>query len=470
MNLKLVVASMSVLGLVSCPVLAASHSKHKHKHQTASRDYKDMGTMPVQKDEPVCTISQNTVIMDGMTQNYGRSVPNPCNPGWFNRVQMAGGVNVDIGKFGNRNANYMGENYQRLSLNDAYLNIAADVSDWAKAFASLSYMDATTFANPAGYKGFGQAEYSAAYANNVGGSNQNNVQIEQAFATFGNLDQSPFFLQVGKNFQDFSRYEIHPITASMTQVLSETLATALKVGFIANGFHGSVYGFDDILSKSGVAAGAASATAGLNKNPTNYGASLGYDAPSDTLGWDAGLGYLYNMLSVDDVAYAVTNFNNAPIYHNRASAGAVYADVNSGPFTIGARYTAALQRFSPLDMTKNGAADLTPASALLGNGVTQVSPTGTASGAKPWAAGIQAGYGFDGWGKNQNVYLGYQASREAAGANLPKSRWLVGYGIDMFKSTHWGVEWDHDMAYNAANGGTGNNTNLVTLRSTVKFG
>ena len=30
MNLKLVVASMSILGLVSCPVFAATHAKKKH--------------------------------------------------------------------------------------------------------------------------------------------------------------------------------------------------------------------------------------------------------------------------------------------------------------------------------------------------------------------------------------------------------------------------------------------------------
>src|SRR5476651_2316299 len=98
MNLKLVVASMSVLGLVTCPAFAAHHSKHKMKHKVAAhRDYKDMGSLPVQA-EPVCIISQNTVIMDGMTQSYGRSMPNPCNPGWYNRIQMSGGVNVDLGK------------------------------------------------------------------------------------------------------------------------------------------------------------------------------------------------------------------------------------------------------------------------------------------------------------------------------------------------------------------------------------
>jgi hypothetical protein len=458
MKLKLVVASMSVLGLVSCPVFAANSAKHKHHHkhmQEASHEYKD----GMYKDQPACVISQNQVIMDELTQNMGRSLPNPCNPGWYNRISVSGGVNVDIGKWGNRNANYMGENYQRLSLNDAYLNVTANINDWAQAFVSLSYNTATISANPAIFNNRGAAEYSAAYSNNVDGANNSAVQLEQAYATIANFEATPIFLQVGKSFQDFSRYEIHPITASLTQVMSETLATALKLGFIAEGFNGTAFVFDDPLAKIG----------GNAQKTTNYGLALGYDAPSDQLGWDIGAAYLYNMIGVNDTAYSVVNFTGVDGYNNRVSGAAAYADINSGPFSLSARYTAAVQRFNVNDLTKNGFADLAAGSAVIGSGVA-VTPTAAASGAKPWAAGITGAYGFDAWGKNQNVYLGYQASREAAGLNIPKSRWMVGYGLEMWKNTNFGIEWDHDMAYNASNGGSGNNTNLVSLRSSVKFG
>jgi hypothetical protein len=448
MNLKLVVASMSVLGLVSCPVFAATTAKHKHhsKHQAvAHHDYKDMGALPY-KDQPVCMISANTVTMTEMTQNAGRSLPNPCNPGWFNRIAVSGGINVDLGKFGNRNSNYMGVNYQRFSLNDAYLNLAADVNEWAKAFASLSYNTATINSPNTTFGGTPVTEYSSAYSNNVTSGSTSSVQLEQAYATLGNLDESPLFIQVGKHFQDFSRYEIHPITRSMTQVVSETLATSLGVGFLTNGFHGQVFAFDDPIGK-----------VFKTTTTTNYGVSLGYDQPNDCLGWDIGAGYLYNMIGVNDVAYMVNQINATTStgttgYNTRVGAGAIYGDVNSGPFTLGARYTTALQRFNILDLPKDGLAPST-------------------TGAKPWAAGIQAGYGFDAFGKNNNVYVGYQASRESAGLGLPKSRWLAGYGVDVFgKNTNVGIEWDHDSAYSVSNGGNGNNTNLVSVRSSVKFG
>jgi hypothetical protein len=462
MNLKLVVASMSVLGLVSCPVLAAKH-KHKSHHQAVAaehHDYKDMGSLPVQPAKDViCTVSATSVMMAEMTQNANRSLPNPCTPDWYKRISLSGGANFDIGKFGNRNANYMGENYQRFSINDVYVNLSADVNDWTHAFASLSYNTATVNPNPETFKGVGSAEYDAAYSNNINGAGNSQVQVEQAYVTVSDFDNSAFFGQVGKSFQDFSRYDLHPITESLTQQMSEVLATSLKVGFINQGFTGSIYAFDDPINKNN------------NSNPTtNYGASLGYDQNGSDFGWDVGLGYLYNMIGANNVAYDVVNFTGTNTYHNRVGAVALYGDLNSGPFTVNARYTQAVQRFNVNDLTQDGVADLAVGSALIGSG-TQVTPAGSASGAKPWAAGVQAGYGFDAWGKNQNIYLGYQASREAAGLNLPESRWLAGYDIDMFgKNTTLGIEWDHDMAYSTSNGGTNNNTNLVSVRSSVKFG
>jgi hypothetical protein len=445
MKLKLVVASMSVLGLVSCPVFAANTTMHKHhhKHHAAHHDYKDMGALPY-KDQ-VCTISENMMIMADMTHNLGRALPNPCNPGWFNRIAMSGGVNFDLGKFGNRDGNFMGENYKRASLNDAYLNLLADVNEWAKAFASLSY-STSTFSVPSIGAATLATEYSAAYSNNINTTGSQNIQLEQGFMTIGNLDESPFFLQAGKAFQDFSRYELHPITRSLTQVMSETLATSLNLGFITHGFSGQVYGFDDPISKTY-----------NSETTTNYGASLGYNYASDTWGLDLGAGYLYNLIGVNDVAYLVSQYNEIASaggtggYHDRVGGAAAYADISGGPFTLGARYTAAVQRFNATDLPQDG--------------------TDTTQGAKPWSAGLQAGYGFDAFGKNNNIYIGYQWSGQSYSLGLPKYRWLAGYGVDIFgKNTNVGIEWDHDSAYSTGSGGTGNNYNLVSLRSSVKFG
>src|SRR5690606_13013587 len=119
--------------------------------------------------------------------NEDRVLPNLCQPVLFDHISVAGGMNIDAGKWRNRDTNFMGENYQRISLNDLYLNLTATLNDWVSAFASISFNNATTRNNPDAFEQFGKSEYSASYANNVNGNANNKIQIEQGFATFGNV-------------------------------------------------------------------------------------------------------------------------------------------------------------------------------------------------------------------------------------------------------------------------------------------
>jgi hypothetical protein len=453
MKLKLVVASMSILGVVSCSAFAdqaVAKTRHIHKnphkvtrHQTVTTtttraDYKDMGSLPVQQTVPeACTQSASELLLTSMNQNVGRAMPNACNKDWFKNVQLSGGVNFD-GKIGNRTIRYMGENYKRLGLNDIYLNIGAKAGDWVSALASISYntLDA---GNDNGIT------YSEAYSNNT-------VNIEQAYLTVANFDVSPIFFQIGKQYQDFSRYEIHPITQSLTQTMSESLATSVKLGFQANGLNASVYAFDTASKRA-----KDNVDASKLKNTTAFGASLGYGLVNDQMGVNVGVSYLNDLMGVNNIAAKVTQ-NNVDAgrfgYYSRVGGLALYGDVNSGPFTISARYTGALKRFNVNDLAD-----------------TQSLAQG--EGTKPWTAGIQAGYGYESYGKNQNLYVGYQVSRRASNLGLPKDRWLVGYNVAVFgENTLLGAEWDHDRDYRetAATNGVSKNSNLFTVRAGVKFG
>ncbi|HVY53088.1 MAG TPA: LbtU family siderophore porin [Gammaproteobacteria bacterium] len=452
MNLKLVALSMSVLGLISSPVLADTVHKHKHHkrhHQVAHHDYKAMGAMPAAEvaPAPMATTSYQSAILDQMGQNVGN--PKPM-PEWFNRIGVSGGVNLDTGKWGSRTvadrayvgtfdpataslfrAGYTGENTKRYSLNNVYLNVGADVNEWSKAFASLSYTDASY-------------NYSQAYQTTSDSTslynNNSQVNVEQAYLRISNFDCSPVFFEAGKSFQDYGRYTIHPITRSMTQVMSETLRTSLKLGFITDmGVHGSAYTFQNPVSE-----------VNTSEKSLNWGAALGYAQPNDQLGFDIGAGYMYNIFGVNDIGntFAISHTGG---YHNRVGGLSAYADVNWEAFTVGARYTTALQSFSALDVAEN--------------------MTHTNSGAKPWAAGLQAGYDFNAWAKNQNLWVGYQVSNQTVFMNLPRQRWSVGYGIDVVKNTSLSAQWDHDVAYSVAQGGPGSgNSNLISVRAAVKFG
>lgn len=442
MKLKLVVASMSVLGLISASAFAAeTPAKHKHHHHVRKHhhmatpvDYKAMGALPVVETCPFT--SPYAIVLDTMDQQLGRARPTEdCNK----LISFAGGLNFDA-HWGNRNINFQGRNNQRLSLNDAYLNIFGNVNEWTKAFLTLSYGDPTDESD-SNVKPFG--EYSAVYT----AAGENKVTLEQGFIRIADFDQYPFFIQLGKQFMDFGRYMTHPITRSVTQSLSETLATAAELGFVLPmGFHGDIYAFDNPVKEFDTGDMSLEGHA-----KTNYGAALGFDAPSDQLGYGVNIGYLYNMTGVNDVAHLYNDgFVANGGYATRVGAIALDGNINSGPFSLIGDYVVATNRFNAAD------------------GI--LSKATSANGAKPWAGNLQAGYNFLGWDRNQNIYVGYQVTGEAVFFNLPKNRWTVGWNADMWKNTNLGLEFAHDTDYSATDGGTGDSSNTVALRAAVKFG
>lgn len=206
---------------------------------------------------------------------------------------------------------------------------------------------------------------------------------------------------------------------------------------------------------------------GDSHTKNNWGAALDFAQLNDQFGYDIGAGYLYDFTGVDQVAYAVNQFNNTAnnlsgwdgTYRTRVSAGTLHGDLNSGPFSLAIRYVTALQSFNGNDLATKTLTALANAG-----------QTGQGSGASPWAADITGGYGFNAWSRDQNVYLGYQASGNAVNMFLPRSRWLAGYGVNVWKSTNLGLQLNHDLAYSTSSGGTGNSSNTVTLRAAVQFG
>lgn len=473
MNIKLGMMTLCLLAMLSTQTLAqVSHSLKPHykhvSHEVSdwpNKFYRFLWTAPDACLRPVCAIPYSSFVLKKMNQNEGRALSDPCRPCWFRYFSMSGGINLDIGKWGNRNANLMGENYKRLSLNDVYINIDAKMNEWVEGFVSISFGNPTITTNPAAFNSFSAAEYDAAYSDNINvispfflrESGINNVQIEQAYATLGDLSVQPFFFQLGKQFQDFSRYEIHPITVTLTQVLSQILATSIKLGVLSEGFSGSLYVFNDPIR-----------TFSTYNYPTNYGLSFGYHQPltCDLFGFSIGAAYLHNLVGANDVAYNVQAFTGGG-FHNHVTALALYGDFITDNISLNARYTTALQRFVVADLPKNGIADLSPfLPAFIGS---LGSPIPEATGAKPWAATLQANFGFHACNKPQTIYLGYQTSSESAGLNMPKNRYLIGYGIDFCRWTSVWAEWDRDFAYRRGNGGTGKNTNLISLRIAAKY-
>jgi hypothetical protein len=441
MKLKHVVASMCVLGLISSPALATTKHKHHKKQEVESQEAYKGEAYKGELAAPIAMCPKTdiyTMTLDEMSQNVGRA---KATVGCDKPLSLAGGIAFDSHWF-NLHTGYAGENMRRLALNDAYINVFGTVNEWTEAFASLSY---------SGFNSDGDITTDNTLQGNYSNSYRaDDLTLEQGFITFRNMSWSPLFLRVGKEFADFGRYEIHPMVRSFTQVLSESLNTTAQLGFITPmGLYGSVYSFNNGMAE------------GAGHDQPNYGGNIGFGQPNDQLGYDLGIGYMYDFTGVDDVAYAVGTFNGTGQYGSyagdRVSAISLYGRVNSGPFAVGINYVTALQSFSNLALPEDN------------NNLT--------SGAKPWAANIKAGYGFNLWSKNQNISLGYEHSGDAQFIFLPESRWLAGYNVDILTNTNLGLEYTYDIAYDEAGtaGTTGtiatvDNSSTLTLRVAVKFG
>ncbi len=516
MKLKLIAASMSLLGLISSSAFAADetttvttktthHKRHHHRMVRCHRvapcarvapcDLKNEGALPCEPRQPCVTecgmpTTWYQPYLDSMGQNMGRAKPTvDCNK----PLVFAGGVNFDY-HLGNRHIGYMGENTERFSVNDAYLDAFGRVNEMVKAFVELSYNN--TNGSVAGFSennGIPTNEtidgngvnptllgggYSNVYPGEASGQTGalNLVGLQQAYVTIGDLNCFPVYLQLGRQFQDYGRYQIHPITRSLTQVLTETLRTSANLGFVLPmGFHGQIWTFDTPEKKYTE-----------SHSSFTYGASLGYDLFCDQLGYGLGIGYISNMISVNDVDLIAraNEVNPTPAftspfstgYKHRVGAVDVYGHINTGPFSLVVDWTTALQNFSIYDIRPN---------ATVSNGTTFFpATTALGNGAKPWAVSATANFAFNYWCKNQNLYLGYQTGDDLALFELPSSRWVLGYNIDMWKNTNFGVEWDHDTAYSSqkngssfiaplnsgAPSGSAGNSNTVAFRAGVMFG
>jgi hypothetical protein len=343
------------------------------------------------------------------------------NADWANMVQMHGGLNTD-GHWGSTDQGFTGENDNRFSVTDAYLNLVATPNSWARLNIDMDYSDASSQYNP---------------------SESGELNIEQAYATFGDFDKYPLFLQIGRQYSPFGRFELHPVVKSMAQVLTETNQTEAQLGYIGdNGFYGSVFGFQNQVSKNEATSEAA----------TNYGLAAGFQKSNDHMDVDLGLGYMNDMAGVDAVEAYLED--NGDVYNNTVHALNSYLRFHTGPFGFNVDYVTAMDNYD---------ASIVPAK------------SGDTDGAQPWASGVEATYDFMMKEMNSQISFGYQKSDDASAIGLPEGRYSVGYNVFPWENTTIGVVATRDTAYsdqyvtNDGSLGDGDNFYTYSLRVGVKF-
>lgn len=356
---------------------------------------------------------------------------------WFNRIKISGVLSVDAGYSsttagmgtllppGNMNvlSGYGSNDSSYMNLADSQIDVDAQVNNMVRAHVSLADRD----------------DNARQDALNV----QDNLRfLDEAYITFGDFTRSPVMATLGRQYVPFGNYQRHEITPTVVADLSETQATAAKVGFVSQGLVGSLYMFNGMNAVTETNSGS------LN----NGGFSVDYNKEDQKLGFSLGVAYLYNMMDVDlihDLMQA-----NGGTYSDRVDAMSAHARVNTGPFAGEVDYVAALQSFNQADLPFSIPAE----------------------GAKPTASNFELDYTFQTAGYSSMVLASYQHTTDASALGEPHNRYVVGYNVGLLKNTDLKLQYKRDQNYDSedgavsgSNGSLADHSNQVDARISVRF-
>lgn len=314
--------------------------------------------------------------------------------GWFDRIEIAGLVEVE--------ASYVepfeGDSESDVVLATFELGLAAQVNDWVEALASVLYEEGET-----------------------------DLEVDVAQITIANPEVTPVYVNAGQFYLPFGAYETNLVSDPLTLEIGEIRESAVEVGFVHEGFGGSVYAFQGDNEVDG------------DTRIDSWGANLGFAQELDTISWAVGAGYISNLGDSDSLRDTVvdpTNFTGGWT----ANLAVVAGDLN----LIG-EYLGAADEFDAAELDFNG------------------------NGAKPQAWNIELGYSFEVFGKESVAAIAYQGSNEALALELPEERWLVGWSIGIFDGTALSFEYSHDSDYSTGKGGTGEDASAFVAQLAVEF-
>jgi len=461
MRLKPVLASIILLG-VSGTAFAATNSNVNVQNQ--------LNTMQSQINSMEQVINQN----NGMTQSGGGTALQQrlaACPNWYDSISVSGLINVD-GILSSRRAGFMAENDDSvpksvfgdrsasdLALDNADLFVDAQVNSWTKAHIGINYQNNNN-------------NYTDDNPKSPEGSNTNQSLIikpwmgsliDEAYVTFGDFCRSPIYFRVGKQYLNFGNYDRFATVPTFTQLLSQTNETAATLGFVSNGFYGSVYGFRGIpsVTDNESTLGGSGHFYGQTVNVNNWGANLGWSMKNCDSSLNLQAGYLNNMADVDYVsqstnwAFGSGNLSNNG-YRNPTGAVSLDATGSLGMFDGYAHFVTAVDNFNRNDVND-----------VLSSGVTNLT-----NGAEPSALVVGAGVTTGIANHKSRFGLDYQYSWNALYVGLygiPQARLEGTFDMNVSKNVNVGLYVYHDEDYDIGSGGTGRGATTGVLHLGVMF-
>ncbi len=227
---------------------------------------------------------------------------------WSDRITISGVVEVSANT---------AKNYAKVSTSDATLDtvelaIDAQVTDMVSAHVLLLHEE----------------------AGNAAPGTTEMVDVDEATITLGNTEQFPLYLTAGRMAVPFGNFSSKLINDSLPLQLAETKETAIQVGFLADGFYGSVYTFNGDSKK-------------LSSSDTidQFGANLGYAGKFEGITLDVGASFMNSIEDSEGLTAIIPAATLGAIQQHVDGAG-VHAVLEYEGFSLMGEYITATERFT----------------------------------------------------------------------------------------------------------------------------
>ncbi|GAB4392511.1 MAG: hypothetical protein Tsb005_06840 [Gammaproteobacteria bacterium] len=376
---------------------------------------------------------------------------------WYRRITVSGEINVDVTTSNDTPTDtdrFSSKNSQDISLADANLYLQAEINDWVKANVDLIYNDGDQETRGASNRGVHQL-------NNHIHRGNDGVEVDEAYLTFANFNQYPWYVRAGREYVRHGDYDRHPITQSFVQQLTQMRADAIELGYVDQ------IGMNGVSATAFISRGLQELTdSGRRRTQlVSGGAQLGWMWDNGDYGFGLDGSWISNMANVDYIARGLTNYARSV----DAFAGAVtgHYRLANGDLNAKVAYVTALNEFRRTDVASEG-----------GNGS-----------AEPSAVDVEVGYDFlmpmpmmnTGKMYKSRFSVGYQHSDEASrigfgtnttrvGDGLPEDRWQADFAMmNVLKNVDLGLQVVYDDDYSRADGGTGGSSTTGIFRVSGRF-
>ncbi|MGJ3261369.1 MAG: LbtU family siderophore porin [Rhodospirillales bacterium] len=259
-----------------------------------------------------------------------------------------------------------------------------------------------------------------------------NITLDEAFATLGNPEKFPLYMQAGKWAVPFGGFDTDLSSDPLTQSLAEVREAAVLGGVAYDGFTLEGYLYNGDTQKGGE-----------SDRIDQFGLAAGYGGETNGIAYNMGAGYINNMADSD--ALTDTLGGNAAAIDGYVSGFDVHGDVAFSGVTLRGGYLSALKSFQPSEVAFDG------------------------QGAKPAAWHAEAAYTMPILGHDTTFAATVQGTKDALALGLPETRYGAAVTVGIVEHFSVTAEFLHDEDYSVADGGTGNSGHTATIKLAAEY-